>query len=285
MAEETDTLDTVKAQVMAKRAEKEGQMYTFQNAWGGISHGSEAPKILSKLLKLRMMVGSLAAKREKDERGNQPQFPVKSSKELMQKLCQAMADEDILAPVIAQDVTQIPDITFMGKNGEQPGTGVHVKDTVRFIADDGSFIDFVGSGHGLDRDDKAGGKASTYAYKDAILKGLGIPEKDLVDTDDEAGQGEERVKRTRAPKAAKVPSVRLDSEAAVVEAAAQATPEPVKDPHAGKTAEDFVALIKAAKDKDELLAAASSAKKNLDNAGQQVAGAAYREMKAKLGVK
>jgi hypothetical protein len=66
---------------------------------------------------------------------------------------------------------------------------VHVTSIVRLAAEDGSFVDFVGSGHGQDRDDKAGGKASTYAWKDAILKGLCLPEVDIEDTDNEVGTG------------------------------------------------------------------------------------------------
>jgi hypothetical protein len=54
------------------------------------------------------------------------------------------------------------------------------------MSSDGSYVDFVGSGHGSSSDDKAGGKASTYAWKDAIIKGLSMPDADMADTDDES---------------------------------------------------------------------------------------------------
>ena len=98
----------------------------------------------------------------------------------------------MLAPVIKQEVT-FCDTSNIPANINDRGrptfrTLVHVVATVRLIAPDGSYLDCVGSGHGGDVDDKAGGKASTYAWKDAILKGLTIPHEDMVDTDDDAGE-------------------------------------------------------------------------------------------------
>lgn len=142
-------------------------------------------QIHSKMLELRRAVGFLAAKKVQGG----PMFPVRGAKELTQKLAQALNDLDLVAPVIEQkvsflDVSNIPgNLTASGKPVFR--TLVHVVATVRLLAPDGSFVDMVGSGHGGDTDDKAGGKASTYAWKDAILKGLTIPDAEMVDTDDD----------------------------------------------------------------------------------------------------
>lgn len=158
---------------------------TFSTAYG-INIAGGTPQIHEMLLKLRREVGSLAAKKQ----AGGPMFPVRGAKELNQKLAQALNDLDMLAPVIDQQVTFI-DTANIPANINDKGrptfrTLVHVKATVRLIAPDGSYLDVVGSGHGGDTDDKAGGKASTYAWKDAILKGLSIPHEDMVDTDDDS---------------------------------------------------------------------------------------------------
>jgi hypothetical protein len=82
-------------------------------------------------------------------------------------------------------------------------TLAHVKSTVRLIAPDTSFIDLDGSGHGGDVDDKSGGKASTYAWKDALLKGLSIPHEDMVDTDDDSSTGGYEPAKGRAVRGAR----------------------------------------------------------------------------------
>lgn len=147
----------------------------------------KVPLIFSRMLELRRKIGGLKA-----SKGTGAPFPVRSSKELMLKLRTALDELNLLAPVVHQEVR----ILEMEK-----GTGCHVTATVRVIAEDGSYLDLVGSGHGLDKDDKAGGKASTYAWKDAILKGCSIPEKEMLDTDQEAGHGAEMRPRPPGKKA------------------------------------------------------------------------------------
>lgn len=137
-------------------------------------------KILKDMVELRGLVGGLQAKR-----GGAP-FPTKSAKELCIKL-RASADSlgmVIAGGIISQSVTQLPC---------ERGTLCHAVTTVRFMSDDGSYLDFVGSGHGGDvpsdkgtgGGDKAGGKASTYSWKDAVTKALCAPDQEMVDTDDE----------------------------------------------------------------------------------------------------
>lgn len=157
----------------------------MSNAYGQTA-GDPPPQIHALLLELRRAVGSVAAKKQQGG----PMFPVRGAKELNQKLAQALNDLNMLAPVIDQKVTFIDTDKIPG-NQTASGkpvfrTLVHVVATVRVIAPDGSYLDMVGSGHGGDVDDKAGGKASTYAWKDAIFKGLTIPQEDIEDTDDDA---------------------------------------------------------------------------------------------------
>lgn len=173
------------------------QEFVWANAWGGATRSTTPPMIHAKVRELRAHVGSVEAKK-----ANGVMFPVRGAKELMQKLAQACHDCNVTVACIQQvphyyDASQIPDNkTSSGKPVFR--TLVHVIATVRIAAEDGSFIDVQGSGHGGDVDDKAGGKASTYAVKDALFKGLMIPDKDIVDTDDE--QPSERAEKPRATK-------------------------------------------------------------------------------------
>lgn len=141
--------------------------------------------IFSKLLELRRKLGGLRAKEQKGG----PRFPIKSSKELMEKLRTAVDELGLVVAVTEQEIHPVQ---------TESGTCCYVRCTVAVIAEDGSTVHFSGVGGGMDRDDKAAGKASTYAWKDALLKGLSIPDKEMVDADDEEGQGKEV--RPGAPK-------------------------------------------------------------------------------------
>lgn len=152
------------------------------------------PLIFGKLMQLRLAIGGLEARPSQEAYG--PKFPVRSSKELVEKLSSAVVDLNLLVYVVDQKVIPMavdPVDDPKGRDGAKKagGTCAYVINTVRVEAEDGSYRDFRGTGSGMDRDDKAGGKASTYAWKDAILKGLSIPYKDMIDTDDEAGQGKD----------------------------------------------------------------------------------------------
>lgn len=166
------------------------------------------PKIRTDLLALRKKIGGLKA-----EKKGGVMFPVKSAKDLMIKLRDA-ADElqmpmagapiamdyqeralslgsadEVTTRTTFSEKTTDDDASELVKSEtkrtERPSTIVTCRVTVRFMSDDGSYVDFVGFGQGGDTQDKAGGKASTYAWKDAITKALSLPDADMVDTDDE----------------------------------------------------------------------------------------------------
>jgi len=190
-----------------------GVEYVWPCWWGGVTRSSVAPTIAAKLREARLHIGGFAAKKAQGG----PSFPVRNAKELAQKLAQALSDLDMVASVVSQEVTLLPTDTIPD-NKTSSGkpvfrTLVHVKATVRIGAPDGSFIEVVGSGNGGDVDDKAGGKASTYAWKDAVTKGLTVPEQDLMDTDDEApseGSAPETLKRQPSKSEAKAVTVTAD---------------------------------------------------------------------------
>lgn len=180
--------------------------YVFQSAYGGAVDSAEPPQIHNLMRQLRIEIGAVEAKKSEDKFG--PKFPVRGAKDLAQKLANALNKLNMEAPVVHQEITLLDTDKIPG-NERQSGNPVfrtlcHVKSVVRLIAPDTSFIDVVGSGHGGDVDDKSGGKASTYAWKDAILKGLSIPHEDMVDTDDAEGTtGEDPVaRRAKGGKAA-----------------------------------------------------------------------------------
>lgn len=170
--------------------------------------GGLTQKIRTDLLALRKKIGGLKA-----EKKGGVMFPVKSAKDLMIKLRDA-ADElqmpmagapiamdyqeralslgssdEVTTRTTFSEKTTDDDASELVKSEtkrtERPSTIVTCRVTVRFMSDDGSCVDFVGFGQGGDTQDKAGGKASTYAWKDAITKALSLPDADMVDTDDE----------------------------------------------------------------------------------------------------
>lgn len=171
-----------------------GQEFVFPSAYGGAVRSEKPPQIHDLMRALRLEVGAVKAVKQ----AGGPMFPVRGAKDLAQKLADALNKLNMEAPVVAQEIVLMDTDKIPGNttNSGKPvfRTLAHVKATVRLIAPDTSFIDMVGSGHGGDVDDKSGGKASTYAWKDAILKGLSIPHEDMVDTDDDSTTGEETPK-------------------------------------------------------------------------------------------
>jgi hypothetical protein len=147
--------------------------------------GFELGQIQKDLLELRRKIGGLVAEAKQGV-----MYKVKSAKDLHIKL-RAAGDElkmPLCGAIVNQFVHNLDPIAGFNRKGEPQTTFIaHVVSTVRFMSADGSFVDFVGSGHGSGTDDKAGGKASTYSWKDAIIKGLCLPDEEMEDTDDAPG--------------------------------------------------------------------------------------------------
>lgn len=153
--------------------------------YGGVMVSDRPPEVLAAAQKLRAKIGGLLARKQ----AGGAAFPVRSGKELMIKLRQALDELNYDAPVVAVEGGDVQ---------TEKGTCAFVKSTVELRCPDGSFTRYVGIGHGADRDDKAGGKASTYAWKDALTKGLSIPDAEMQDTDDESGVSPRRGKKQDA---------------------------------------------------------------------------------------
>lgn len=139
-----------------------------------LRHDGTPGKILQDIIAVRKYIGGFQAKKL----ANGPQYPVKSAKELFIKLREA-GDElgmPMCGSPVAQDVKVEP---------TDRGSKVVITTTVRFMSSDGSYVDYVGTGGGMAPDDKGAGKANTYSKKVACLEGLGIPDAELPDTDDE----------------------------------------------------------------------------------------------------
>lgn len=164
-----------------------GTKYSYEAWWGGMVETDEVPQIHAKLLAIRASVGGLKA--EKKENG--PNFATKSAADLMSKLRTALDKAECHVMVVSQNVVT-PDLDKIPPDGKGRvfRSFATVTTRVRICAPDGSFAEAEGTGGGGDADDKAAGKASTYSYKDALIKALTLPDADkVIDTDDESGHG------------------------------------------------------------------------------------------------
>lgn len=129
-------------------------------------------KVLQLLSDLRAKVGNLKAKKKDGVK-----FKVRSAEELSDKLREAAIEIGLL----------IYPVKVEGKGFVvEDGTLAEVNLTLRILAlSDGSFIDVMGFGLGADSQDKAGGKAGTYAWKTALIQTLlagGAEDTDDTDT-------------------------------------------------------------------------------------------------------
>jgi hypothetical protein len=133
-------------------------------------------KIHADIIALRKQVGGL---KSEDKPG--VRFKVKSAAGLMAKLRAGLDNLNMVCYPVEHEVTQHAPI--------ETDKGVISSCTTKIVlyigSDDGSYLLVKGIGRGADTADKAEGKASTYAWKDALIKGLCLPDADMPDTDDE----------------------------------------------------------------------------------------------------
>lgn len=146
--------------------------------------------VLGKFLELRKAVGVLKAKKKDGVR-----FKVRSADELVDRI-RPLANELglLIYPAAAHGTGEVV-------KDEDGGGGTYacVTVTTRIKAlSDGTYIDVVGFGLGVDNQDKAGGKAGTYAMKTGLVQALlagGAEDTDDTDTPLKGGP------RKAAPKA------------------------------------------------------------------------------------
>ncbi len=169
-------------------------------------------KILQLWAAVRAQVGVIEAKRKQGMK-----FDTRASTDLMDKLSQACNDHGVL-------------LYPARGNGRglvvEDGTLADVELTVVAQAiEDGSRLEFYGYGQGADNQDKAGGKAGTYAFKQACIQallagGTKAPKKDRIpDTDDTDTPIEGGVRaKTSKPKAPSFEEVSAELAGATTEA-------------------------------------------------------------------
>lgn len=145
--------------------------YQFPAWWGGAVVTQDKPKIAADIVSLRQSVKSLAARAKQGVK-----FKVKAASELFEKLQQGLNDLDMTVSVSELEIVA---------SSVDSGSHVTVKARIRFGSSDGSYTETWAAGQGVDNQDKAGGKANTYAFKAAVIMALCLPENDLPDADDE----------------------------------------------------------------------------------------------------
>ncbi len=155
-------------------------------------------------------VGSVA----KDKINRQQGFKYRSVDDVFNALHPALAKNKVfIVPRILEQTREISTT----KNGTKM-TLVICKIKFTFYAEDGSFIESVIIGEGLDTGDKATNKAMAVAYKYACFQVFCIPTEDMVDPDAERPELEDKPagkaksmqkskKNTPEPPAERTPSV------------------------------------------------------------------------------
>jgi hypothetical protein len=140
-------------------------------------------KILGLWLELRKQVGVIQAKQKPGMR-----FKTRSNEEVLDK-CRSVANElgILIYPTDVNGSTGFP---------VEDGTLASVQlGIVAQSIEDGSAIRLAGFGLGADSQDKAGGKAGTYAFKQALLQALlAQGAEDTDDTDTPIKGGVRRIK-------------------------------------------------------------------------------------------
>jgi len=109
-----------------------------------------------------------------------------ADKDVKQAIGQAMAKNGLTCvPIKIEPTTTVDRWTETYKGNEKTKTSVFVEVlvTFRISHDSGESVEIMGYGHGQDSNDKAAGKATTYALKNALLYSFLVPTGSIDDTD------------------------------------------------------------------------------------------------------
>lgn len=180
--------------------------------------GTERPGAILELWRqLRTKVGVVEAKKKDGVK-----FKVRSAEDLIDKMRAVCNDLGILVyPAPSADFQR----SSTGK-GHVVEDGTLAEQELVVIAqavEDGSRLAFWGFGLGADNQDKAGGKAGTYAFKQALIQALLAGGKDnakalgVADTDDTDAPIDGGVRKKSRPKLPTVEEVRAALDAATTE--------------------------------------------------------------------
>ncbi len=138
-----------------------------------------APKIYGALAGVIADVGAVA----KDKINKQQGFKFRSIDDVYNALHPALAkNKVVIVPTILEQTREIVGKTQKGSNMTQ----VICKIRFNFYAEDGSSVEAVIIGEGMDTGDKATNKAMAIAYKYACFQVFCIPTEEMVDPDSES---------------------------------------------------------------------------------------------------
>lgn len=169
-------------------------------AAAGFTAGGTPGKVLGLFVQLREHVGSLAPQEKELANGRKLNFKIRPADVLIDRI-RPKANELGLLIYPARAVGKGEVLSEAEGEG---GTYAEVLVRARVQAvEDGSYLEFEGFGLGADGQDKAGGKAGTYAWKQALLQALLAGGGEDTDDDDAPVKGGPKKKATPKPKAAK----------------------------------------------------------------------------------
>lgn len=91
----------------------------------------------------------------------------------------------VMLPVAIEDETEVSrwEETYNGQTKQKQSVFTKVKTKYLLIHESGESVELCGYGHGVDSQDKAAGKATTYALKYAMLYAFLVPTGKIDDTD------------------------------------------------------------------------------------------------------
>jgi len=119
----------------------------------------------------------------KDHKNRDQGFMFRAWDDVQQAVSLALSKHEIIGPLV--DVIDRHDSDFRTKSGGLMRR-VILRGTVRFVSGkDGSHVQYVYEGEGMDMGDKATSKALTMLVKFALIHGLSIPVKGVPDPDSE----------------------------------------------------------------------------------------------------
>lgn len=138
----------------------------------------------------------------KDKVNRQQGFKYRSVDDVFNALHPALAKNKVF--IVPRIIEQTREVVGTTKNGTKM-TLVICTIKFTFYAEDGSHIESIIIGEGLDTGDKATNKAMAVAYKYACFQVFCIPTEDMIDPDSERPEIETPVQKTAAKKKEKPP--------------------------------------------------------------------------------
>ena len=119
----------------------------------------------------------------KAQRNEQQNYRFRGIDQLYAEIQPALVKHGVFCVPQVQKV-ETSELETTDKNGKpKPAFRVLLTIAHKFYADDGSFIEVITVGEGIDRSDKASNKAMSAAMKYAFIELLSIPTEDVEDSD------------------------------------------------------------------------------------------------------